>query len=339
MRSSVAVIGAGPGGLLSALLAAQAGFEVHCYEQSQSLQSRGNWLLGQATVGRLQALGFKLEGQECSSLRILDQRGQKLFQLTGVKALSVKRQDLLNRLYQACLKQDVRFHFGHRLEECPDAEFIIGADGCHSQVRAWAQTPTYVRSLGSYYRGEVPVNLAWQAPLEIWTDDGRRFGLEPTTEGLAFYCTAPGTEPKEWSDFVESWPTEELRDFFRGVDQDQVQVCRPLDVWCPVWAKGRYILIGDAAHGQPPNLGQGANLALADAFALGDAWRENPHSLTPIYPARQMFLSQLLHLISTSACWLSHWPQGLRDFLARSLDRVPGLKQLFRGLLSFHWTY
>ena len=43
------------------------------------------------------------------------------------------------------------------------------------------------------------------------------------------------------------------------------------DVMVPQWRQGRAIFIGDAAHGTSPQLGQGANLALLDAFYLPQA--------------------------------------------------------------------
>ena len=42
------------------------------------------------------------------------------------------------------------------------------------------------------------------------------------------------------------------------------------NVALPRWKEGRVLFIGDAAHGTSPQLGQGANLALLDAWTLAD---------------------------------------------------------------------
>jgi 2-polyprenyl-6-methoxyphenol hydroxylase-like FAD-dependent oxidoreductase len=47
-------------------------------------------------------------------------------------------------------------------------------------------------------------------------------------------------------------------------------------VTCRAWTAGRVAIIGDAAHAQPPNLGQGAGLAIAAAWRLAQLASAGP---------------------------------------------------------------
>jgi 2-polyprenyl-6-methoxyphenol hydroxylase-like FAD-dependent oxidoreductase len=55
---------------------------------------------------------------------------------------------------------------------------------------------------------------------------------------------------------------------------EQLRVARYADVWMRQWHDGRVIAIGDAGHGMSPQLGQGANMALIDAWVLAHCVRE-----------------------------------------------------------------
>ncbi len=50
----------------------------------------------------------------------------------------------------------------------------------------------------------------------------------------------------------------------------------------PRWDVGPTVYIGDAAHAMSPQLGQGANIALNDAFILGTCLREEPDVLSAL---------------------------------------------------------
>jgi 2-polyprenyl-6-methoxyphenol hydroxylase-like FAD-dependent oxidoreductase len=45
---------------------------------------------------------------------------------------------------------------------------------------------------------------------------------------------------------------------------------------CRRWFSGRLVLLGDAAHAMPPNLGQGANSALVDGVVLAEELTRAP---------------------------------------------------------------
>jgi 2-polyprenyl-6-methoxyphenol hydroxylase-like FAD-dependent oxidoreductase len=51
----------------------------------------------------------------------------------------------------------------------------------------------------------------------------------------------------------------------------------------PVWGTPRVLLLGDAAHAMTPNLGQGAAMAIEDAFALEQSLRDGVDGALPRY--------------------------------------------------------
>jgi salicylate hydroxylase len=81
---------------------------------------------------------------------------------------------------------------------------------------------------------------------------------------------------------------EDFEDFHPSVKK-MLSHSTTSDVWrirdiepLPLWHAGKAILIGDAAHAITPHLGQGCNIAIEDAEALGYFFRDvsNPAQLT-----------------------------------------------------------
>lgn len=87
----------------------------------------------------------------------------------------------------------------------------------------------------------------------FWGD--RKAGIEEIRKGTfaAFRDKVLALAPKAAEIF------EEFRSF------DQAAFTTYVHVACPRWSAKRLLLMGDAAHAMSPHLGQGANLALADA--------------------------------------------------------------------------
>lgn len=337
--TDICVVGAGPGGLLSALLAARSGGRVVCHEKQPQLRSRGCWLVAAPVQRLLEQIGIELAGKPCSSLSLCDEKGHSLFALDYPqqdKALCVSRQHLLDQLAAAARQAGVELYLGSELVEPPVADLIIGADGCRSQVRRWAQIPTYHRSLGRYYRGVTELNLEIGQPREIWTADGRRFGVDPNDRGLAFYCTAPAEDPQDWQQYVNGWRAPLARRVLSACPLEELDECRPLDVWAHRWSRPPYFLVGDAAHGQPPNLGQGANLAMLDAFRL-QRLRQQSRDLEQLHRNynRNHLPRHALHLLSVAACWFSHFPPTFRDGVVRGLAGSATVKQLLARLIVY----
>jgi 2-polyprenyl-6-methoxyphenol hydroxylase-like FAD-dependent oxidoreductase len=94
------------------------------------------------------------------------------------------------------------------------------------------------------------------------------------------------------------------------------------------WDRGAVVLIGDAAHGMSPQLGQGANLALIDAVELADRV-PSPTRIAGYQRARRLqtgpyqLLSRLLTPLfqSSSAFW--SW---FRTYIFAPLSQAPVLR-------------
>jgi 2-polyprenyl-6-methoxyphenol hydroxylase-like FAD-dependent oxidoreductase len=116
-------------------------------------------------------------------------------------------------------------------------------------------------------------------------------GLMPVGRALGSPPTAPGEVNFYWSlplDKLADWQAEGLAAWKRRVTDllpdcapllealnspEQLRVARYADVSMATWNDARVLAIGDCGHGMSPQLGQGANMALIDAFVLGHCAR------------------------------------------------------------------
>ena len=106
-------------------------------------------------------------------------------------------------------------------------------------------------------------------------------------------------------------------------------------VRCPRWQKGRVAIIGDAAHGMPPTLGQGAGLTLMNAYALAialDRYRTVDEAL-PAWETAVRFVTDRTQRWAMRYDFLTReWPEPLwfvRAAIIRAF-RLPALNRRMR---------
>jgi salicylate hydroxylase len=175
---------------------------------------------------------------------------------------------------------EVRFEDGTSAK----AAFVIGADGIHSTVRAALFGASRAEFTGCVaWRGLIPmerlpahlrrmVGTNWLGPRGFVLHYPVRRGEVMNFVGII--------ERNDWQ--VESWvvegTTRELANDFTGWHADVRSLIEAIDTpykWALMvrgpmasWSKGRITLLGDACHPTLPFLGQGAVMAIEDAYIL-----------------------------------------------------------------------
>ena len=175
---------------------------------------------------------------------------------------------------------EVRFADGHVVRSA----FVVGADGIHSKVRECLFGPGRAEFTGCVaWRGLVPMaslppHLARMVGTN-WLGPRGHVLHYPVRRGeLMNYISI--VERDDWQQ--ESWTIEgskgELANDFRGWHADVHTLIEGLDTpykWAlflrgpmPHWTQQRITLLGDACHPTLPFLGQGAVMAIEDAYVV-----------------------------------------------------------------------
>jgi 2-polyprenyl-6-methoxyphenol hydroxylase-like FAD-dependent oxidoreductase len=240
-----------------------------------------------------------------------------------------------------------------RAEDGAEGEYalVVGADGLRSLTRSQLfgdVAPTYAGYTCWRLVAERPSGFT--RAQEMW-GRGRRFGIVPIDDGSRVYCFAVANAPAGTPD-PEDGRVERFRRRFAGfagpVPAVLEQVVRPEqlihndleEVVQRPWHRGRAVLVGDAAHGMTPNMGQGAAMALEDVAVLGEllgggaalegdlesvlrAWRERREP-------RVRWVQDQSRRIGRVAQWEGRLACALRNGLARLLPDGASERALVR---------
>lgn len=198
-----------------------------------------------------------------------------------------------------------------------DGDLVVGADGVRSVVRslvarnaARIETP-YVALRG--IRTLTPAERASVSFGEYW-GDGTLFGIMPVTDDRAYWFTTHrstlGPEPLDpgavvaeirrlLPDTAAPVVTDTLDRAGAGTLATRLWLAPPMRRY----VRGRYVVIGDAAHASLPNLGRGACDAILDAASLGRAL--NDGSDLRLWQARRLPFTQAARIGASAAMRLA----------------------------------
>ncbi len=270
------VAGGGPGGLATAIYAAQAGLEAVVVERRRGPIDKacGEGLMPH-TVKHLEKLGVTLHGKAFRGITYLDSTHSVRADFRSGQGLGMRRTALSDALHDAAAAVGVRIVEGDigaisqdgRSVRCGDfqARYLAAADGLHSPIR---------RSLGLDLpsRGRRRWGIRrhfqiapWSDTVEVyWADDTEAY-VTPVAEdsvGVAVLTSRQG----RFDDQLAAFPALAAR--LGSVPHGPDRAAGPLRQRVKSRTAGRVMLVGDAAGYVDALTGEGLGIAFGGAELL-----------------------------------------------------------------------
>ena len=373
----IIIIGAGIGGMTTALCLRHFGIKASLYERSSQVTTAGAGVQLSPNAHRvLSYIGLTDKiaavSRRCKGVKIFDYKSDS--QMALLDYLNFKsndlfsfchRADLVSVLYEACKKQEIPVHFNKKFEKITDgkaifsdgetlfADLIIGADGLHSNARkivfgevkaiftkqiAWrAIVPNSINQCDFAHVILAPKRHIVSYPIR----DGRQLNLVLIKEQNDW-------QPDGWRHLEDPSVVKENFKDFSGKTAKIIDSIEDVYKWglfrYPLrknWYKDRVVLIGDAAHPTLPFLAQGAAMAIEDSFVLASKFSEFPTILSAFTEFQSDRLPRVQRVINASA-------KNARTFhLSNTIARFVfhAILQLFSKFLPrlllkrFSWIY
>ena len=309
----ITIIGAGIGGLTTAIALQKEGFDVALYEQASEMKTLGaGILLANNALQVFDKIGVAKElmkrSHRISKLHIakpnltpMNTTNLLAFEEKyGVNNITIHRGDLQKVLLknignaQLHLKKRLKsleqskqtVHLSFEDGSNAEAETVILADGMWSVGRKILfgekamRKPQHVcwRGVANF---KLPDEMLHEFK-ELW-GDGRRFGFSQINESEV-YWTAKSTFKNEIQKASTSMLLNHYKTFNQIVHQlisntpeSNIHTAELMDLK-PLknWYKGQVCLLGDAAHAMTPNMGQGASQSIEDALILAKCLKKHP---------------------------------------------------------------
>jgi 2-polyprenyl-6-methoxyphenol hydroxylase-like FAD-dependent oxidoreductase len=334
----VAVIGAGPAGLLFSLLAKRRfpSWQIEVVEQNPAeatfgfgvVFSRGALAFLERDVPDLhRELEARMERWPMQRVVHRDER----VDIDGNGFSAISRLELNRFLQSLCREAGVAFEFGRAassLEEFAGADLVVGADGVNSMLRRARER-------------EFAPHARWLTNKFAWYGTAKRFDCLTLTfrenRDGAFVAHHYRYAP-DMSTFIVECDAGTWRraGFGRMSDAESRAYCervfaddldgQPLasnkSIWrqfpllaCRRWSAGNMVLIGDALHTVHFSIGSGTRLAFEDAIALDRAFaaagEDVPAALAGFERERRPVAEKLLIAASLSSYWYEDFPYKL----------------------------
>ncbi len=361
METSIAILGAGIGGLSLAAALQRAGLSFRVYEQAESLGEVGAGLgLWSNATRCLESVGIDSEfwsrfGCEVHIAEVGTPAGKVLSRCAvrpiaekvGAGSYVVHRADLHTALAKRVERDSISLskqltglsqsddgvvlRFADGTEE--QADLAVGADGLKSRVRAELfgdEPPLYAGQ--TCYRGIAELTIKDRHVLREIQGAGLRAAVIPLDDNRVYWWATENVPPggkrspvgerehllKAFADWAFHVPEAIEATGAGAILRNDLYDRPPLTSW----SKGHVTLLGDAAHPTTPNLGQGACMAIEDAFVLGQLLAKSATATSfAEYEQRRKARCEAIVKESRRFGWVGGWSNplavGLRETLIK----------------------
>ena len=303
---AIAIVGAGIGGLTTAIALRKQGFSPVIFEQAEELQPIGSGiLLGLNAMMAFSKLGLVEEiirhGSLVNSFHIQSDNGDILGKINFSSAskidmpvVGITRANLHRVLLQAIPEDSL--YLGHSFQSLwnsknkviirfkngkeHDSELVIAADGIHSIIRkSVLQEDNLIYSGYAGWRGLSPSPPNFPSHLfESW-GVGKRFGAMKINSKQVYWYSmvnAPvntlesdGLKARQINlDLFSDWHSP-IKELIASTAPENIVRTDVFDTQpYKFWHKDSVVFVGDSIHPTTPNLGQGAGMAIESALVL-----------------------------------------------------------------------
>jgi menaquinone-9 beta-reductase len=355
IQSDVAIVGAGPAGLACAIASARHGLKVDVIDAMQpSIDKACGEGLIPDSIAALSALGFDRNEDFCP-FETHQLRGIRFFGapatvptivqavFPGTPGLGIRRTVLHQLLLQRAIHLGVRFHWQNSVQgisttptgtliqtnrQTLSARYLIGADGHHSRIAAWAgltQSRLHSRRIGLRQHYTL---APWSDFIEVyWSNHGQAYitPISPTEICVAFLSNHKHPTP---SAALQHFP-ELQRRLAPALPSDTPRGAITLGRTLHRVTSGNIALIGDASGSVDAITGEGLSLCFRQAAALSLALKTDNLAA---YQQAHRRIQRLPTLMSRTLLLMDRHPR-LRTVALTTFQRHP---RLFERLLQIH---
>ncbi|MGD9944038.1 MAG: FAD-dependent oxidoreductase [Burkholderiaceae bacterium] len=361
------IAGAGFAGLTAAIALAQRGWSVRVHDRRSMSRSEGYGITLQGNGYKvLKALGLEDAigrlGMPVIRQERYDQHGRCIASIPVRSTFRISRYAIVQEMVERARALGVQvlldspvagaaadgqliLEDGRRLR----ADLVIGADGYRSPVRealGLLKSHRKLRDCGArtviQRRPEDPpfdVKLGGVSR-EYWSGS-RRLLITPCSPGEMYFtmsCLSSDTEarripidPSVWkrsfphlAGMIDRCVAEAEWDKVMFVEFELIRLSR--------WYAGKVAILGDAANAMPPNLGQGAGIAMLNAWALAAHLDEHANAADALaaWEAAERPLTEHTQRWSSMYSATTHWPDFMRALAMGATARIGWLRRRYQ---------